>query len=54
VLRHPVVGAVEDTDPLERYRPWFDGRRRLRQLTKDLEVISLHAANRIEQWGLPD
>jgi hypothetical protein len=42
------------TEQLERYRPWFDEHRRLRQLTKDLEVISLRAANRIEQWGLPD
>jgi len=42
------------TEQLERYGPWFEEHRRLRQLTKDLEVISLRAANRIEQWGLPD
>lgn len=39
---------------LEGYRPWFDEHRRVCLLTKDLEVISLRAANRIEQWGLPD
>src|SRR5580658_4898053 len=41
-------------EQLERYQPWFDGHRRLRELTKDLEILSLQAANRIEGWGLPD
>ena len=28
-------------EQLERYKPWFDNNRRLRQLTKELEAFSL-------------
>lgn len=34
----------------ERYRPWFENRRRLRELTAELEALSLEAAERAESW----
>jgi hypothetical protein len=37
-------------EQLERYRPWFENRRRLRQLIGELEKLSLHAAERAEGW----
>ncbi len=35
----------------ERYRPWFDNYRQLRQLVSDLEALSLQAAEKAEGWG---
>jgi hypothetical protein len=35
---------------LERYQPWFENDRRLRQLTKDLEALSLQLAEHAEGW----
>ena len=35
----------------ERYRPWFDNYRQLRQLVSELEVLSLQAAEQAEGWG---
>ncbi len=37
-------------EQLERYRPWFENNRRLRQLTAELETLSLHAAEQAEGW----
>ncbi|MGO9908039.1 MAG: DUF6788 family protein [Solirubrobacteraceae bacterium] len=37
-------------EQLERYKPWFDNDRRLRQLTKDLETLSLQTAEQAEGW----
>lgn len=37
-------------DQLERYQPWFDNARRLRQLVDALEDLSLRAAERAEGW----
>lgn len=34
----------------ERYRPWFDNHRRLRELTAQLEQLSLHTAQTTEGW----
>ena len=36
---------------LERYQPWFENNRRLRRLTKDLEALSLQAAEHAEGWA---
>lgn len=38
-------------DQLERYQAWFDNRRRLRELTSDLETRSLEAITTAEGWG---
>jgi hypothetical protein len=38
-------------EQLERYKPWFDNDRRLRQLTKELQALSLHAAEQAEGWA---
>lgn len=36
---------------LERYRPWFDNNRRLRQLVNELEALATEAANQAEGWA---
>ncbi len=38
-------------EQLERYKPWFENDRRLRQLTKDLEALSLQTAEHAEGWA---
>ncbi|MCA1677772.1 MAG: hypothetical protein LC790_02195 [Actinobacteria bacterium] len=38
-------------EQLERYKPWFDNDRRLRQLTKELQALSLQAAKQAEGWA---
>ena len=35
----------------ERYRPWFDNARRLRELLSELEALSLRTAEEAEGWG---
>jgi hypothetical protein len=37
-------------EQLERYRPWFDNNRRLRQLIAELETLSLRTASQAEGW----
>lgn len=34
-----------------RYGPWFENNRRLRQLTSELQALSLRAAEQAEGWG---
>lgn len=34
----------------ERYQPWFDNHRRLRELTSELEALSLRTAETAEGW----
>ncbi|MGO9973538.1 MAG: DUF6788 family protein [Solirubrobacteraceae bacterium] len=38
-------------DQATRYRPWFENNRRLRQLTSELQALSLKAAAEAEEWG---
>lgn len=38
-------------EQLERYEPWFENRRRLRELVSELEALSLEAAERAEGWA---
>ena len=35
----------------ERYRPWFENNRRLRELIIELEALSLQTAEHAEGWG---
>jgi hypothetical protein len=35
----------------DRYRPWIENNRRLRELLSELETLSLHAAQTAEGWG---
>lgn len=37
-------------EQLERYRPWFENTRRLRELVRELEALSLRAAEQAEGW----
>jgi hypothetical protein len=37
-------------EQLERYQPWIENNRRLRQLVAQLETLSLHAAEKAEGW----
>jgi len=38
----------------ERYGPWFESARRLRELLAELETLSLQAANETEGWPADD
>jgi len=38
-------------EQLERYKPWFENDRRLRELTKQLQALSLQAAEQAEGWA---
>ena len=38
-------------EPARRYGPWFENNRRLRQLTSELQQLSLQAAAAAEGWG---
>jgi hypothetical protein len=35
----------------DRYRPWIENNRRLRELLNELEALSLNAAHDAEGWG---
>lgn len=35
----------------ERYRPWIENGKRLRALVRELETLSIRAAQRAEGWG---
>jgi hypothetical protein len=35
----------------DRYRPWFEDNRKLRQLIAELEALSLTTAEEAERWG---
>jgi hypothetical protein len=37
-------------EQLERYQPWFENNRRLRQLIGELETLSLQTAEQAEGW----
>jgi hypothetical protein len=41
-------------DPVqrERYKPWFDNARRLRELVSEIEALSLAAAEQAEGWAV--
>jgi hypothetical protein len=38
-------------EQLECYRPWIENRRRLRELTAELETLSLRVAEQAEGWA---
>lgn len=44
------VTRMLSQDQLDRYQPWFDNARRLRELTAELHALSIHAAERAEGW----
>jgi hypothetical protein len=44
------VAQLLSAEQLERYRPWIENDRRLRQLVTELEALSIHAAQRAEGW----
>jgi hypothetical protein len=39
------------TEQLARYQPWLDNARRLRELTTELEALTIHAVEQAEGWG---
>jgi hypothetical protein len=41
-----------NTAQAERYQPWFDNAKRLRQLVSELETLSASAAAKAEGWEL--
>ncbi|MGH2990512.1 MAG: DUF6788 family protein [Solirubrobacterales bacterium] len=38
-------------EQLDRYRPWFENNRRLRELIAELEALSVRTAEQAEGWG---
>jgi len=38
-------------EQLERYRPWFENRKRVRELVSELEALSLEIAEQAEGWA---
>jgi hypothetical protein len=45
------VNKMLTPQQLERYQPWIDNQRRLRDLTKQLETLSLEAMRTAEGWN---
>lgn len=50
-----VAGKTEtrllSAEQMERYRDWFANARRVRELTRELEALSLAIAESAEDWG---
>ncbi len=42
------------TEQAERYRPWFEEARRLRELVRELEALCVEAAESAEGWLAPE
>ncbi len=49
VVGKTVTRTLTD-EQYQRYRPWFDNARRLRELTTELEALSLRTAETAEGW----
>jgi hypothetical protein len=47
------VTRLLSPDQADRYRPWLEAARRLRELVRDLEALSVHAAEASEGWTAP-
>lgn len=45
------VSRLMSAEQAERYRPWFEDARRLRELVRELEALSIRVAERAEGWG---
>jgi len=45
------VSKMLTPEQFERYQPWLDNARRLRELVTELEILTLHAVERAEGWG---
>ncbi len=45
------VAQLLSAEQLQRYEPWIENDRRLRQLVRELEALSLQAAEREEGWA---
>lgn len=45
------VSRLLSAEQAERYRPWFEDGRRLRALVRELEALSIRAAEQAEGWG---
>jgi hypothetical protein len=45
------VSQLLSAEQAERYRPWIDNNRRLRQLVKELEALAIEAAQAAEGWA---
>jgi len=49
-VNHKTLTRNLTPEQAHRYGPWFDNNRRLRQLTSELQALSLQAATEAEQW----
>jgi hypothetical protein len=50
-VRAKTVTRRLNDDQAERYGPWFENARRLRQLVRELEELSVTVAEQAEGWG---
>ena len=50
-VSHKTVTRNLTAEQARRYRAWFENNRRLRQLTTELQALSLTAAAEAETWG---
>jgi hypothetical protein len=50
-VSHKTVTRNLTAEQARRYRAWFEHNRRLRQLTSELQALSLTAAAETEGWG---
>jgi hypothetical protein len=45
------IARLLSTEQTERYQPWIDNARRLRQLVTELEALAITTAESTEAWG---
>lgn len=45
------VTRILSTEQLDRYQPWLDNARRLRELVRELEALTTRAVEQAEGWG---
>ena len=50
-VRGRTVSRLLSSEQAERYRSWFADGKRLRRLVRELEALSIRAAERSEGWG---
>ena len=45
------IARLLSREQIERYQPWIDNARRLRQLVAELEALAITTAENTEAWG---
>ena len=45
------ITKILSVEQLNRYQPWLDNARRLRELVNELETLTIHTVEQAEGWG---